>query len=117
MRKNVSSTSSSSPLPPLLLPRRSLPHSSLLPPIFGGGNAVEMGEERGEESGEERGRGQEGGQGERGSDVHGGNHQSRKEGLEGHHSRVPQKSLRKHAEGHGGSDSRVGTPYEIQVII
>ena len=37
-----------------------------------------------------------------------GNHQSRKEGLEGHHSSVPQKSLHKHAEAHGGSDSRGG---------
>ena len=45
------------------------------------------------------------------------NHQSRKEGLEGHYSRVPQKSLWKHAEAHGGSDSRGGTPYKILVII
>ena len=41
----------------------------------------------------------------------------RKEGLESHHSRVPQKSLRKHAEAHGGSDSLGGTPYKILVII
>ena len=46
-----------------------------------------------------------------------GNHQSRKEGLEGHHSRVPRKSLQKHDEAHGVSDSRRGPPYKIQVII
>ena len=39
-------------------------------------------------------------------------HQSCKEGLEGHHSRVPRKSLQQHAEAHGGSDSRGG--YAIQ---
>ena len=46
-----------------------------------------------------------------------GNHLSRQEGLEGHHSRVPRKSLQKHAKAHGGSDSRGGTPYKILVII
>ena len=49
--------------------------------------------------------------------VHVGNPQSRKEGLEGHHYRVPRKSLRKHAEAHGGNDSRGGPPYKILVII
>ena len=51
------------------------------------------------------------------SDVHGRNHQSLKEGLEGRHSRVPQKSLRKHAEVHSGNDSRRGTPYKLLVSI
>ena len=43
--------------------------------------------------------------------------ENREESLEGHHSRVPQKSLRIHAEAHGCGDSLGRTPYQVLGIV